>query len=148
MNELVCCQRGQEPTWSARHAAYCPLSSGRTQFARKTVAAPVWTFSTDWTEPAVAHPCAGPVADWLTSWGRGLLQKLTVPQLVKKFPTFHRARWFNTAFAKSAPSHSTYSVSVLILYSRLRLTLRRCPFPSLFTTRILFVFLFLSMRAM
>jgi hypothetical protein len=34
----------------------------------------------------------------LTPWNRGLLEKLTVPQLVKKFPAFYGTQRFITAF--------------------------------------------------
>jgi len=34
----------------------------------------------------------------LTRWSRVLLQKLTVTQLVKKFPAFYRTRRFITVF--------------------------------------------------
>jgi hypothetical protein len=39
----------------------------------------------------------------LTPWSRGLLEKLTVSQLVKKFPAFYGTRSFNTAFTKARP---------------------------------------------
>jgi len=35
---------------------------------------------------------------WQTPWSRGFLEKLTVSQLVKKFPTFYITRKFITAF--------------------------------------------------
>jgi hypothetical protein len=34
----------------------------------------------------------------ITPWSRGLLEKLTVSQLVKKFPALYENRWFITAF--------------------------------------------------
>jgi hypothetical protein len=34
----------------------------------------------------------------LTAWSRGLFEKLTVSQLVKKFPAFYGTRRFITAF--------------------------------------------------
>ena len=37
----------------------------------------------------------------LSPWSRVLLQKLTVPQLVKKFPTFYGTRRFITAFTST-----------------------------------------------
>jgi hypothetical protein len=37
----------------------------------------------------------------LTPWSRGLLEKLTVSQLVKKFPAFYRTRRFITAFTRA-----------------------------------------------
>jgi hypothetical protein len=37
----------------------------------------------------------------LTPWSRGLLEKLTVSQLVKKFPAFYGTRRFITAFTRA-----------------------------------------------
>jgi hypothetical protein len=37
----------------------------------------------------------------LTAWSRGLLEKLTVSQLVKKFPAFYGTRRFITAFTRA-----------------------------------------------
>jgi hypothetical protein len=37
----------------------------------------------------------------LTPWSRGLLEKLTVSQLVKKFPAFYGTRRFIAAFTKA-----------------------------------------------
>jgi len=37
----------------------------------------------------------------LTPWSRDLLQKLTGPQLVKKFPAFDGTRQFITAFTST-----------------------------------------------
>jgi hypothetical protein len=36
----------------------------------------------------------------ITPWSRGLLEKLTVSQLVKKFPAFYGTRRFITAFTR------------------------------------------------
>jgi hypothetical protein len=38
---------------------------------------------------------------FLTPWNRVHLEKLTVAQLVKKFPTFYRIRWFITVFTRA-----------------------------------------------
>jgi hypothetical protein len=38
----------------------------------------------------------------LTQWSRVLLEKLTVPLLVKKFPAFYVTRRFITAFTSSS----------------------------------------------
>jgi hypothetical protein len=37
----------------------------------------------------------------LTPWSRGLLEKLKVSQLVKKFPEFYGTRRFITAFTRA-----------------------------------------------
>jgi hypothetical protein len=37
----------------------------------------------------------------LTPWGRGLLEKLTVSQLFKKFAAFYGIRRFITAFTRA-----------------------------------------------
>jgi hypothetical protein len=37
----------------------------------------------------------------LTPWGKGLLEKLTVFQLVKKFPAFYGTRRFITAVTRA-----------------------------------------------
>jgi hypothetical protein len=37
----------------------------------------------------------------ITPWSRGLLEKLTVSQLVKKFPAFYGTRRFITAFTRA-----------------------------------------------
>jgi len=37
----------------------------------------------------------------LTPWGRVLLEKLTIPQLVKKFPAFYGTRRFITTFTSA-----------------------------------------------
>jgi hypothetical protein len=39
----------------------------------------------------------------LTPWSRVLLEKLTGPQLVKKFPTFYGTRRFITTFTSAQP---------------------------------------------
>jgi hypothetical protein len=70
----------------------------------------------------------------LTPWIRVLLEKLTVCQLVKKFPAFYETRRFITAFTsarhlslswassiQSIQPHTTSWRSILILSSHLRL---------------------------
>jgi hypothetical protein len=49
------------------------------------------------------HPHIGHMGrtDLLTPWSRVLLEKLTVYQLVKKFPTFYGTRKFITAFTSA-----------------------------------------------
>ena len=78
----------------------------------------------------------------LTPWSRILLEKLTCPQLVKKFPEFYGTRKFITTFTnarhlslswassiQSIPPHLTSWRSSLILSSHLRLGLPSgsCP---------------------
>ena len=79
----------------------------------------------------------------LTPWSRVLLEKLTVSQLVKKFPTFYGTRKFITAFTtarhlslswarsiQSMPAHPTSWISILLLSSHLRLGLPSGLFPT------------------
>jgi hypothetical protein len=67
-------------------------------------------------------------------WGRIIHEKLTVDQLVKKFPSFYRTRRFFAAFTgvrhwivlrntaiQATPWRPIYLTSVLILFSHLRL---------------------------
>ena len=78
----------------------------------------------------------------LTPWSTVFLEKLTVFQLVKKFPAFYGTRKFITAFTRpghlslflastinSEPPHSTSWRSILILSSHLRLDLPSGLFP-------------------
>ena len=39
--------------------------------------------------------------DWLSPWSRVLLEKLTVPQLIKKLLAFYGSRMFIIAFTKA-----------------------------------------------
>ena len=86
----------------------------------------------------------------LTPWSRVLLEKLTVLQLVKKFPAFYGTRKFITAFTSAGhlslswasliqpiPLHPATRRSILILFSHLRLGLSSGLFPSGFPTKIL-----------
>jgi len=80
--------------------------------------------------------------------------KLTVAQLVKKFPAFYGTRKFIAIFTTAyhwplswaiwiqfTNFHLTSPRSVLILYSHLRFDLTSSLFPSDFPTKILYVFL-------
>jgi hypothetical protein len=49
----------------------------------------------------MAHSLTDWLTDWLTPCSRALLEKLTVPQLVKKFPAFYGSRRFITAFTRA-----------------------------------------------
>ena len=84
----------------------------------------------------------------LTPCSTVLLEKLTVPQLVKKFPAIYRTRRFIAAFTttryqslssassiQSIPPHPTSWRSILILSSHLRLGLPNGLFPSGFPIR-------------
>jgi len=87
----------------------------------------------------------------LTPRNTVLPAKLTVPQPVKKFPTFYGSRTFITAFTtarhlslswassiQSIPLHTTSWRSILILFSHLRLGLPSGLFPSCFPTKTLY----------
>ena len=87
----------------------------------------------------------------LTPWLRVLLKKLTVSQLVKKFPAFHGTRRFITALTsvrhlslslaspiQSTYTHPTYWRSILILSTHLRLGLPSGLFPSGSPTKTLY----------
>jgi hypothetical protein len=87
----------------------------------------------------------------LTPWCRVLLEGLTGPQLVKKFPTFYGTRKFITSFTRvrhlslfrarsvqSMPPHLSPWRSFLILFSHLPLGLQSGLFPSGFPTRTLY----------
>jgi len=87
----------------------------------------------------------------LTPWCRVLLEKLTVLQLVKKFPAFHGNRRFITALTSvrqlslswASPIQSIYTHpiswrSVLILSTHPRLGLPSGLLPSVFPTKILY----------
>ena len=79
----------------------------------------------------------------LTTWVRVLPEKLTSPQLVKKFPSIYRTWMFIASFTRthylsiswassiqSMPAHITSWRLILILSSHLHLGLTRCLFPS------------------
>ena len=96
----------------------------------------------------------------LTPWSRVLLEKLTGLRLVKKFPTFYGIRWFITAFTSahylslsrvssihSIHPHPTYWISILILYSHLRLGLPSSLFPSGIPTNALYTPVLSPIRA-
>ena len=87
----------------------------------------------------------------LTPWCRILLEKLTVLQLVKKFPAFHGTRRFITALTRlrhlslswASPIQSIYPHPttwrfILILSTHLRLGLPSGLLPSGFPTKTLY----------
>jgi len=87
----------------------------------------------------------------LTPWCRGLLEKLTGLQLVKKFPAFYGTRRLITSLTTvrhpsiswASPIQSTYPHltswrSILILSTHLRLGLPSGLFPSGFPTKTLY----------
>ena len=93
----------------------------------------------------------------LTPRCRVLLEQLTVLQLVKKFPAFHRTRRFITALTSvrhlslswASPiqpiyPHPTSWRSVLILSTHLRLGLPNGLLPSGFPTKTLYTSLLLT----
>ena len=87
----------------------------------------------------------------LTRWSRGLLEKLTVSRLVKKFPACYGTRKFITAFTSArhlslSCARSIQSVTprptswraIWILSSQLRLGLPNSLFPSGYPTKNLY----------
>ena len=94
-----------------------------------------------------------------TSWIRVLLEKPTIPQLVKKFPAFKDPQSLNRAvtslpavpvLGQTNPEDARYPISwryMWILVSNLRLGLPRDLFPSGFCTKTLNAPVFSSMRA-
>jgi len=92
-------------------------------------------------------------ASALTPWSTVLPEKLTVPQLVKKFSSFYWTRRFITAFTRlstrsytepnqSSPSlHPTYWRSVLILPSYFHLGLPNWLFTSGFPAKTMYAHL-------
>ena len=96
----------------------------------------------------------------LTAWSRVLLEKLTGPHLVKKFPAFYGTRRFVTAFTTarhlsvsraswihSIPLHPTSWRSVLILSFHLRQGFPIGLLPSGFPSKILYTPLLAPIRA-
>ena len=89
-----------------------------------------------------------------------LLEKLSGPQLIKKFPVFHGTQNFITAFTsarhlslswarsiQSTPPHPTSCRSILMLSSHLRLGLPSGLFPSGYPTKTLYKTLIAPIRA-
>ena len=115
-------------------AALCKSHAGR-QTAKLTGEI-LQTFAANAPKSLIIH-CVRNNGYWfylLTPWSIVLLEKLTVPQLVKKFPAFYGTRRFITAFTsarhlslfwassiQSTPPHPTSWRSILILSSHLRL---------------------------
>ena len=102
-------------------------------------------------EWAIFVPYVVSYRDILTPWCTVLLEKLTVSQLVKKFPAFHGTRRFITALTsvrhlslswaspiQSIYPHPTSWRSILILSTHLRLGLPSGLFPSGFPTKTLY----------
>jgi len=96
----------------------------------------------------------------LTPYSTVLLEKLTVSQPVKKFPTFYETRWFITTFTsarqlslswassiQSIPPHPTSWRSILIVSSHLRLGLPSGLFPSDSPTKTLYMPFLSTIRA-
>ena len=96
--------------------------------------------------------CMGGHLYLLTPWSRVLLEKVTGSQLVKKFTAFHGTWRFITEFTsarhqslswassiQSIPPHPTSWISILILFSHLRLGFPSGLFPSGFPTKTLYM---------
>ena len=91
----------------------------------------------------------------LTPWSRVLPEKLTGPQLVKKFPTFYGNRRFISAFTSArqlslswvrtiwfVPPHPTSRISILKLSSHLFHRSSKWSFPPGHPTKTLYALLF------
>jgi hypothetical protein len=99
------------------------------------------------------------VAAQLTPWRRVLMKKLTVTQLVKKFPAFYGTRRIINVFTRAChwslssprwiqwtPSDPIYVASIIILSSHLHIGLPSGLSPLGFPTKILYVFIISPMR--
>ena len=95
--------------------------------------------------PTLCQSTLNPYSDLLTPCSTVLLQKLSGPQLVKKFPAFYGTRRFLTVFTnarhlslswvssiQSTPPYPTSWRSILILSSLLCLGLPSCLFPQVY----------------
>jgi hypothetical protein len=87
--------------------------------------------------------------DKLTPWGRVLLEKPTVPQLVKKFHAFYGTQTFITVFTRAASPHprNVFWKSFLILSSHISPGLQNGLIPSSFPATALYALLLSSIRA-
>ena len=88
----------------------------------------------------------------LTLLKRGLPEKLTGPQLVRKFPAFYKTRSFITAFATARSIQSMSSIpllarSILIVSSHLHVGRPSSFLPSGFPTKTLYARLLSPMHA-
>ena len=94
-----------------------------------------------------------------TPWSRVRLEKLTVFQLVKKFPVFYGTRMFITAVTNTCHLSLSWASSIqsttpyptfwrpnLVLSSHLRLCLQSALFPSGFRTKTLYTSLLSPIR--
>ena len=113
-----------------------------------------------WLFLGVLLSCTFLLTYLLTPCSRVLLEKLTCLQLVKKFPTFYGTRRFITALTSvrhlslswASPIQSTYPhptsrISILILFTHLRLGLPSGLFPFGFPTKTLYAPLSSPIRA-
>jgi hypothetical protein len=97
------------------------------------------------------HPAY--ITNWTTPWSRALLEKPSLSQLLKNFPTFYGTQRFITVFTwvlhQSLLNQITASClrSILILSSHLRIGLPDVIFPPGFHTKILYAFFFAPIRA-
>jgi hypothetical protein len=107
-------------------------------------------FTSVWEQPTI----------YLSGWSRDLLEKLTVTQLVKKFPALYGNRRFITVFTtvrqwslplarwiQFTPRQTITVICIPILSSYLRLVRPIGLFPSGFPSKILYSFLISPMFA-
>ena len=133
------------PSWSGYGLISTPVLSKSKQRIKLNVflEPPLWSSS------VFSNYDAGKFTYLLTPWSI-VLEKLTGPQLVKKFPVFYGTRKFITSFTSSShlslfsakliqsmPPHPTSWRSILILSSHQRMGLPSGIFPSGFPTKTL-----------